>query len=412
MIEIEKYTLNNGLRVILHQDLSTPLVAINVLYDVGARDETPDKTGFAHLFEHLMFGGSVNIPNYDEPLQWVGGDNNAFTNNDITNYYLTLPANNLEVGLWLESDRMLQLDFSQESLDVQKGVVVEEFKQRYLNQPYGDVWLKLRPLAYQKHPYQWPTIGKRIEHVQDATLEDVKAFFGKHYIPNNAILVVAGNIDLKKTRHLIQKWFEDIPKGEKNMRSLIQEPKQQEIRKLHVEEDVPQNAIYKVFHMCDRNHPDYLTTDLISDVLSQGNSSRLHQSLLKEKKAFSSIDAYITGDIDPGLFIISGKLHKKTSFEQADDLIQQEIEKLIKHGVQERELEKVKNKVISEYVFSHIDPLNKAMNLAYYELISKAEDLNLELEKYANIKTADLQRVSHQVLQPQNSSTLYYAARK
>src|SRR5882762_10287024 len=202
MVKFNKFTLDNGLRVIVHEDNTTPMAVLNILYDVGARDEDPEQTGFAHLFEHLMFGGSVNIPHYDEPLQRVGGENNAFTSNDITNYYITLPAANIETAFWLESDRMLSLAFSEKSLEVQRNVVIEEFKQRYLNQPYGDVWLKLRPLAYKVHPYQWATIGKEISHIENATMDDVKGFFFKHYLPPNAILVVAGNVTVDQVKSL------------------------------------------------------------------------------------------------------------------------------------------------------------------------------------------------------------------
>ncbi len=408
MIKFERHTLENGLKVILHQDKATQIAAINILYNVGARDEDSEKTGFAHLFEHLMFGGSVNIPSYDEELQSVGGENNAFTNNDITNYYITLPVNNLEVGLWLESDRMLQLDFSQKSLDVQRSVVIEEFKQRYLNQPYGDVWLLLKPLAYKKHPYQWATIGKEISHIENATLEQVKEFFYRFYRPNNAILVVAGNIDFKKTLSLIEKWFGNIEKGNPNNRNLPVEPKQREKRTLTVYRDVPQNAIYKTFHIGARTSENYQTYDLISDVLSRGNSSRLYTSLVKEQKLFSSIDAYISGDVDPGLFIVSGKLHDHVSITDAETAIDKELIKLILSKIDEEELTRTKNKVISSHVFAEMDVLNKAMNLAYFELISKAEDVNNEVDKYVSVTAEKIQQLAKDTFQETNSSVLYY----
>ncbi|MCB0409604.1 MAG: insulinase family protein, partial [Flavobacteriales bacterium] len=291
MITFEKFELENGLKVIVHQDKSTPIVAFNLLYDVGARDEDENKTGFAHLFEHLMFGGSINVPNFDEPLQKVGGDNNAFTSNDITNYYITLPKENLETAFWLESDRMLSLAFTDKSLEVQRQVVIEEFKQNYLNQPYGDVWLLLRPLAYSKHPYKWATIGKEIAHIENATMEDVKDFFFHHYLPNNAILCIAGNIRTEEIKTLTQKWFGEILKGNVKERNLTVEPKQTKERRLQVERDVPSNAIYKAYKMCKRSDNDYFATDLLSDILSMGNSSRLYTSLIKEQKLFSDINA-------------------------------------------------------------------------------------------------------------------------
>ncbi|MBE9491597.1 MAG: insulinase family protein, partial [Bacteroidetes bacterium] len=260
MIDFDKFELNNGLKVIVHQDTSTPIVAMNILYDVGARDEDPDKTGFAHLFEHLMFGGSENIPKYDVPLENAGGENNAFTNNDITNYYLTIPKQNMELAFWLESDRMLQLAFSEKSLEVQRNVVIEEFKQSYLNQPYGDIWLLLRPLAYKLHPYQWTTIGKDISHIENATRKDVKAFYRKFYNPNNAILTVAGDIEMKEIEKLAQKWFGSIESFPKHERNLPLEPKQLEQRHLRVKRNVPFDSIYKAYHMCKRTDEDYYTT--------------------------------------------------------------------------------------------------------------------------------------------------------
>jgi predicted Zn-dependent peptidase len=328
MIAFEKFTLENGLRVLVHKDESTPIVAVNILYNVGARNEHPDKTGFAHLFEHLMFGGSKNIAVFDEPLERVGGENNAFTNNDITNYYLTLPQQNLETAFWLESDRMNELAFSEKSLEVQRNVVVEEFKQRYLNQPYGDVWLLLRPLAYKIHPYQWSTIGKEISHIENATMEDVKAFFYRYYRPNNAIMVVAGNVDVVQIKHLSEKWFGNIPPGDEFQRNIPFEPLQTEERILSVERDVPYDAIYKTYHICKRTDKEYFSFDLISDILSNGKSSRFNNELVKKQKLFSEINAYHTGDIDNGLFVISGKLHQGIEMTIAENAIDNEIEKL------------------------------------------------------------------------------------
>lgn len=411
MINYEKFTLDNGLRVLVHTDKSTPMAVMNILYDVGARDENPEKTGFAHLFEHLMFGGSANIPNYDEPLQLVGGENNAFTSNDITNYYLTLPAENLETGFWLESDRMLELGFSDKSLDVQRNVVIEEFKQRYLNQPYGDVWLLLRPLAYKVHPYSWPTIGKEIKHVEEATMEDVKDFFYRFYRPNNAILVVAGNVELEEVKALSEKWFGPIEPSHIEKRNLPKEPAQTEERKLSVERNVPANAIYKVWHMAERLHPDFYATDLLSDVLSNGKSSRLYQQLVKEKQLFSDISAYQSGDIDAGLFVVSGRLNAGIGMEQAEQAIIDELDKLKVDVVEERELDKLKNKLEANMVFGEMSVLNKAMNLAYAELLGDANRVNTELENYRAVTPADIKRVANTLLTKENCSTLYYNAK-
>ena len=412
MIQFEKHTLNNGLKVIVHEDHSTPIAAMNILYDVGARDEDPDKTGFAHLFEHLMFGGSINIPNYDEPLQNVGGENNAFTSNDITNYYLTLPAQNLETGFWLESDRMLSLAFSEKSLEVQRSVVIEEFRQRYLNQPYGDVWLKLKPLAYKVHPYLWNTIGKEISHIENATMNDVKAFFKKHYLPNNAILSVAGNVKTDEVLKLAEKWFGPIPKGEKKERKLPVEPLQTEERKEETTADVPYDAIYKAWHMCDRKNPDYYTFDVISELFSRGKSSRLYVELVKNKKLFSEINAYISGDSDPGLLVIAGKVSEGVDMKKAETGIAEEVNKLRSVTVDENELQKIKNNMEATLVFSEMGVENKALNLAIFELMGDAEGLNHETEKYQAVKKENVKELTEKTLVDTNCSTLYYHAKK
>lgn len=408
MIAYERFVLDNGLTVLVHKDETTPLVAFNLLYKVGARDENPDKTGFAHLFEHLMFEGSKNIPHYDAPLQQAGGENNAFTNNNITNFYITVPKENLETAFWLESDRMLELSFSQQKLEVQKKVVIEEFKQRYLNQPYGDWNLLLRPMTYKVHPYQWPTIGKEISHIENATLEEVKAFFFGFYAPNNAILSVAGNITKEEVETLAEKWFGPIPRRNILKKEIPQEPKQTEARKETVQRPVPVNAIYQAFHMCGRNHDDYYATDLISDILSNGKSSRMNQKLVKEQKLFSSISAYITGDMDPGLFIVNGNLNPGVTFEQAETAIRQELDLLIQHTIDENELTKVKNKVEANLVYSEINILNKAMNLAYFEHLGDASIINQETQKYQQVTPVDIQRVARNIFQNNNCSTLNY----
>lgn len=413
MIQFSKYTLDNGLRVIIHEDDSTPMVAINLLYDVGSKDETPDKTGFAHLFEHLMFGGSANVPNFDEPIQMAGGENNAFTNSDVTNFYNTLPAENLEIGLWLESDRMFQLNFSEKSLDVQRKVVVEEFKETCLNQPYGDVWHHLSDLAFKVHPYQWPTIGKVPKHVEDATLEDVKDFFYKFYRPNNAILIIAGNVKKEEAMVKVKKWFGDIPSGEKYQRSLPQEPPQQSIaERVHVSENVPIDAIYLAFHSCARGHKDFHTVDLLSDILGNGPSSRLYRRLLKEQGLFSSIDCYISGSIEPGLFIVEGKPSDGVSMEAAEAAIWKELALLKKELVPAKELQKLKNKSESTLTFSEVNILNKAINLAFFELLGDANLINGEAERYQQVTQEDLHRVANEILQENNCSRLIYKAQK
>lgn len=410
MIAFDKFTLDNGLRVIVHHDNSTPLVAMNIIYDVGARDEDAERTGFAHLFEHLMFGGSAHIPKYDEPLERVGGENNAFTNNDITNYYLTLPKENIETAFWLESDRMFDLAFSTKSFDVQRNVVVEEFRQNYLNQPYGDAWLILRPLAYKVHPYQWPTIGKDPSHIENASMEEVKAFYSKYYNPCNAIMVVAGNITTEEVKQLSIKWFGPISKGEAIQRNLPAEPAQTEERKQLVERNVPVDAIYKAWHMCGRMDPEFYATDLISDILSAGQSGRLFQELVKNQQLFSDLNAFISGDIDKGLFVITGKLMKGISFEKAEQAIESELEKMRNTDVDEKELRKVKNRMESMMAFGEMRVLDKAMNLAYYELLRDAGMINEIAGQYEKVTAPMIREQAAKILIPTNCSTLYYKA--
>ena len=412
MIKFEKFILDNGLKVIVHNDPSTTIVAFNLLYNVGARDENPDKTGFAHLFEHLMFEGSINIPSYDRPLQQAGGENNAFTSNDITNYYITLPKENIETAFWLESDRMLGLDFSEKKLGIQKNVVIEEFNQRYLNQPYGDAFLLLRPLAYKVHPYQWATIGKDISHIRNANLTDVKDFFMHHYAPNNAILSITGNVTVDEIKLLAEKWFGSIPRREITPRNLNIEPIQTEPRVLTVERNVPFDAIYKAFHMSSKLVKEYYCTDLISDLLANGKSSRLYQKLVKEKKLFSEINAYITGEIDPGLFIVNGKLMHGIDMNEAENAINEELHLLTEGNISDYEIEKVKNKFESVYQFGQLSGLNKAMNLAYYELLGDAELINHEIEKYRSVSKDEIIQTALTLFRNENSSTLYYLAKK
>lgn len=407
-MRINKLTLSNGLRLVHHLDTGTQMVALNIVYDVGARDEHPLHTGFAHLFEHLMFGGSAHIPDYDTPLQQAGGENNAWTNNDITNYYLTVPRANVETAFWLESDRMLELAFSEQSLEVQRGVVMEEFKQRCLNQPYGDVGHLLRPLAYKVHPYQWPTIGKELSHIADATLDEVKHFFFRFYAPNNAVLAVTGNISWDDTVRLTEKWFAPIPQRDVPVRNLPQEPEQTAERRLTVERNVPVDALFMAWHMCARGEPDYYAFDILSDILSNGRSSRLNRRLVQEQKLFSSIDAYISGSRDAGLLQLSGKPAAGVLLQQAEDAVWRELDELCRVPVGEAELEKVKNKFESTQIFGNINYLNVATNLAWYELTGKAEDIDLEVGNYRAVTPEQLQAVATDAFRRENTSVLYY----
>ncbi len=411
MVDYKEHKLPNGLQVIVHEDHDTPVVCLNVLYKVGSRNELPHKTGFAHLFEHLMFGGSKNVPNFDEPLQAVGGDNNAFTNPDITNYYITVPSANVETAFWLESDRMMSLSFNPEVLEVQRKVVIEEFKQRYLNQPYGDVWLKLRPLAFEKHPYSWPTIGKEISHIEDATMDDVKSFFNAHYHPGNAVLVLAGDITEEKALELTSKWFGPIPGKDQDVAEVAKEPEQKQAKKMEIKAKVPADALYKVYHMPGRIGKDYHSADLLSDLLGRGKSSILHQELVKKKPMFSSLSAHVTGSFDPGLFVISGKLLPGVSMEDADKEVQKVIEPIYK-GVEAREVEKVKNQAEATTIFAEVDLLNRAMGLAYAAFLGDIDLINTELDLIKSVTAEDIVESAKKILREENSTTLYYLSEK
>jgi predicted Zn-dependent peptidase len=408
MVRFERFQLANGLKVLVHPDTSTPMAVVNVLYDVGARDEDPGQTGFAHLFEHLMFGGSVNIPDYDEPLQVAGGENNAYTTNDLTNYYCQLPADNLETAMWLESDRMLSLAFSKKSLDVQRKVVCEEFREHYINKPYGDVWHIMRELAYTTHPYRWMTIGQELAHIEDAQLDDVKRFFFKHYTPSNAILVVAGNVTTEQVRLLAEKWFGDIPAGERYQRNLPQEPVQTEARRRTVHRNVPMDAIYKTWHMCSRMDDRYYAADLLSDILGGGASSRLYQSLVKEQQLFTSINCYHFGSLDAGLFTIEGQLVKGVDIQKAEDAIETELDKVRNQPIAERELQKVQNKTESVMAFEDMSVMNRAGSLAFYELLGDGELMNTEFDKYRAVTAGQVYQLAQELLKPTNSNTLWY----
>jgi zinc protease len=410
MIQFERFKLANGLTVIVHQDVSTPMVVLDILYDVGARDEDPQRTGFAHLFEHLMFGGSVNIPDYDEPLQVAGGENNAYTTNDLTNYYCQLPLENIETAFWLESDRMLSLAFSEKSLDVQRKVVCEEFKEHYLNKPYGDAWLMIREMAYTSHPYRWMTIGKELKHIEEAKLGDVKDFFFKHYRPSNAIMVVAGNVAVDQVKELAEKWFGDIASGERYVRNISPEPRQSEARKKTVKRNVPLDALYKCWHMSSRMEHGYYVADLITDILGGSTSSRLYQTLVKEKKLFSNIECYHYGTVDRGLLAIEGKLVKGVDIHEAEKAIDDLLKDLKEKKIDEKELQKVKNKTESLMAFEDLTLMNRANSLAYYEFLGDASLMNTELARYQDVSADDIIAESRIIFDEQNSNTLYYMA--
>ena len=408
MLQFERFTLDNGLRVLVHEDKATPMAAMNILYDVGARDEEPQRTGFAHLFEHLMFGGSVNIPDYDEPLQMAGGENNAYTTNDITNYYIQLPLKNLETAFWLESDRLLSLAFSEKSLDVQRKVVSEEFKEHYLNKPYGDAWHILRVLAYKTHPYMWPTIGKDLKQIEEAHLDEVKAFFFQHYRLLNAVMCVAGNVTVEQVKELSQKWFGGIEAGEKYVRNVPAEPRQEENREQTVYADVPLDALYKAWHIAGRLTPTYYASDLITEVMGSGLSSRLYQRLVKEEQLFSNINCYHTGSLDPGLLVVEGKIREGKDIADANAAVEREMKKLVAEGVTESELQKSKNKIEAMIAFEDMSLLSRANNLAFYELMGDAELINKEWGKYQAVTAHFLQDTAKEIFREGNCNTLFY----
>lgn len=387
MINYEKYELRNGLKVIVHQDESTPIVAVNLAFDVGARDEDPTMTGLAHFFEHLMFSGSKNAPDYDIQVQNAGGQNNAFTTNDYTNYYITLPKTNLELALWLESDRMFQLNLTSKSLETQRQVVIEEFKQRYLNQPYGNNLAQLRALTYKDHPYKWATIGESIEHIEKVSLDDAMRFYNKFYAPNNCILSICGDVEIESTLQLVEKWFGSIESSTIDRPFYTPEKPQVEQRIKTVEEDVPLNAFLWSFKIGQRTNADFPTADLTSDLLGRDESSLLHQRLAFELNLVSSISSYVTGDRGPGMFIISGKMNDGISFSQVEEEIWKIINELKKSGPSEIELLKVKNKFETAHVYGEMNVMNKAMNLAYSELCHHVSDINKELQNYQNVSS-------------------------
>jgi len=410
MINFHRFTLPNGLKVIFHQDKTTPMAVVNTLYDVGARDEDPNHTGFAHLFEHLMFGGSINIPDFDAPLQRAGGESNAFTSNDITNYYDVLPSQNIETALWLESDRMLSLAFSDKSLEVQRSVVIEEFKQRYLNQPYGDVWLELRPLAYKVHPYQWATIGKEISHIEQATMDDVRSFFGTHYHPGNAILTIAGNYENNQIEDLVSKWYSAIPGKNKGARILQREPIQTEYRTLTLNRNVPASAFYYAFKMSERKSEGYYIADLLSDEVGKDKSGKLYLSLKKDKALVHEINAYILGSLDEGLFIVSGKLMPGKTFEDLDTALWEVLETFKNTLISTPDLNRLRMKGKTSKAFQEQGLLNRAMNLSLFELLGDANGINEEEAIYNAIEASHLQDYAKSLFNPTNCSRLFIAS--
>ncbi len=408
MINFEKYELDNGLTVLLKQDFSTSMVAVNILYKVGARDEDPEATGLAHLFEHLMFEGSANIPSYDEPLQKAGGSNNAFTNNDYTNYYLTVPSQNLEIGLWLESDRMLNLAFSEEKLDIQRKVVMEEYKERYLNKPYGDLWLEFRPLCYKVHPYQWPTIGKKLEHIENVTLQQVKDFFTQYYHPANAILCMAGNFELNKAKALIDKWFSDIPAQKITPRNLPKEPIQTQSRKLILERDVPQKMVMIAYPMSNRLSKEYYVADIISEIAGNGKSSRFYTKFVKELKVFSEVSSFVTGSLDEGLLCFYARVNDSVTLETAEGMIKEEIKKFTLEKVKENELTTMKNRYELGERLERMGYLNIAMQLCYFEMLGDANKVNEEMNNYNKVTANDILTWAQENLLDERSNVLYY----
>jgi zinc protease len=410
MIEFSEFELENGLRVIHHQDITTPLVHVNILYNVGSRDENPEHTGLAHLFEHLMFSGSVNISEFDSAVQHAGGTNNAFTNTDITNYYITLPSQNIETALWLESDRMISLDFSEKNLNVQKGVVIEEFKQRYLNQPYGDMWLQLRPLVYEKYPYSWATIGKEIEHVQKTQLKDIKDFFSRFYNPSNAILCIAGNIGLEETEKLVNKWFSEIPAGEINKNSYTEETNSSFEKRKTITADVPQDMLVMAFRVKSRKDPSYYALDILSDLLGKSDSSRLYDELVRKKPLFSQLYSYVTGELGPGMFVIEGKLSPGINIEDAEKEIWGILEDIKQGNCSEAEFEKIKNKTETAHLFSLTSPLNIAMALCMGKNMGNSNLVNEESSYFQNVTRETAISLANEIWIKNNTNVLYYLA--
>jgi zinc protease len=408
MIQFERYILGNGLKLLVNTDKATPMVTLCIAYQVGTKDEHPERTGFAHLFEHLMFGGSKHAPNFDDAIQRAGGENNAFTNQDMTVYYDIMPLNNLDIALWLEADRMENLILNQRALDVQRKVVVEEFKETCLEEPYGDIWHHIGPLAYQKHPYRVPTIGEKIEHIQEASLDDVAAFFENFYCPNNAVLTISGNISGAEALAKVEQYFGHIKPGAVKRRKKVNEPKQQEKRFLEVEAAVTAPALYMIFQASERQEKDYYLDDLLSDILGDAEASLLFKKLVKGSEIFSEADAYITGTIEQGLFIIEGKLHDHQSFEKAETAIWELLNQLSENPLGEDALQRLQNRIEHNLAFAEVTAFNKALSLSYYEILGDAALINEEGERYQEISIEDLQDRAKRLFQTENLSVIHY----
>ena len=412
MIPYTKKILPNGLTVVVNRDRASKLAAVNILYKVGARNEDPRRTGFAHLFEHLMFRGTREIPNFDLPVQMASGDNNAFTNNDYTDFYITLPKDNLETALWLESDRMEGLDITPAKLEAEKKVVIEEFRQRYLNQPYGDQTMLLRALAYKVHPYRWAAIGLTTDHIAEATLEDVEAFYRTHYRPSNAVLSISADIEEERMLELAEKWFAPLADRPADAAPIPQEPAQTEARREEVERDVPAPTVTVAYHMGGRTDAGFYTADLVSDLLAGGDSGRLYTHLVKERRLLSSVNAYVTGDVDPGLFVFTGQLLPGVTPGEAEAAFREEIETLQTASAAAREIEKVKNKFEANTLFGELNVMNKAMNLGFYEMLGDLALINREVGLYRAVGDDDIRSFSSRMFRPENSSTLIYNTKK
>lgn len=412
MIRFEKYTLANGLRVIAHRDETTPMVTSNILYDAGSRDEDPEATGFAHLFEHLMFGGTAAVPLFDVPVMMAGGENNAFTNSDLTNYYITLPASNLETALWLEADRMTNLDLSEGSIMTQKSVVTEEFRQRYLNQPYGDIMLLLRPLAYKIHPYRWPVIGMDISHIEKAESRSLRNFYRRYYNPSGAILSVAGNLVPEEVFRLADKWFGNIPSGQGNGRSLPAEPQQCERREITAERAVPAAHLIMAFHTGGRSSREFCILDLLTDILAGCDSGRFPEQLVRRRELFSEADIYLSGEIDPGLVIFSGRLRNGADIRKAEEAVNEELDRIAADRVTYAELEKARNRYESHKLMSYLNAAGKAFSLAFHELLGDAEGINRETEQYMNVTAEEIASAAAKIFRPENCSVIYYLPEK
>ncbi|MBO7313397.1 MAG: insulinase family protein [Alistipes sp.] len=411
MIKYKEAHLKNGLTILVNRDRASKLAAINILYKVGARNEASDKTGFAHLFEHLMFRGTHNVPDFDMPVQMACGENNAFTNNDYTNFYITLPKENLSTALWLESDRMRNLNLSYEACETEKMVVIDEFKQRYLNQPYGDESMLLRDLCYKVHPYRWSTIGISPEHIERATLEDVHSFYNLHYRPSRAILSISADMDEDEMIRLATEYFGEIEDIGGDIAPVPAEPEQLEPRRLEVEREVPATDITIAFHMGDRLSREFFLGDLCSDLLAGGESSRLVNHLVKERGLFSAVNAYITGSLDAGLFIVKGRLLPDTTEQEAEEALWGELDKM-KHGyISDYELEKVKNKFEANMLMGEINVMNKAMNLGFYAMTGRLELINEEADIYRSLTREEVAEFAHKIFTKNNSSTLIYRAK-